>query len=195
MLVEVELKFRVAEMEELARQLSSLATEPEVLKEERDLYFAHPVRDFSQTDEALRLRRSGMHNYITYKGPKIDTVSKTRYELDLPLLDGEDVFKQWCDLLEKLGFRPVAEVIKQRRKIWTQWEGWRVEISLDQVENVGQYVEFEIVCDEERVSQARDALLRLAESLQLTHSERRSYLELLLAERSPTHPPTTNVQG
>ncbi len=193
MLVEVELKFSVADMDELAGRLSSLATEPEVSKEERDLYFAHPARDFSQTDEALRLRRSGVRNYITYKGPKIDTVSKTRYELDLPLLDGEDVFHQWCELLEKLGFRPVAEVIKRRRKMWTEWEGWRVEISLDQVENVGQYVEFEVVCEQSRVPQARDALFRLAESLRLTHSERRSYLELLLAQRPPTRPPGTNV--
>lgn len=195
MLVEVELKFPVADIDELARRLSSLATEREISKEERDLYFAHPARDFSQTDEALRLRRSGVCNSITYKGPKIDAVSKTRYELDLPLLDGEDVFHQWCELLEKLGFRPVAEVIKRRRKIWTEWEGWRIEISLDQVENVGQYVEFEIVCEQERVSQARDALFRLAESLHLTHSERRSYLELLLAQLPPTRPPATNVPG
>ncbi|MGQ9505600.1 MAG: class IV adenylate cyclase [Thermogutta sp.] len=184
MLVEVELKFRVENLEQLAHLIGNLPVEREVCREERDLYFSHPVRDFSRTDEALRLRRMGVRNFITYKGPKIDTVSKTRYEIDLPLPEGEDVFYHWCELLEKLGFKPVAEVVKKRRKIWTQWEGWRVEISLDQVENVGQYVEFEIMCQADQVSEARDALFRLAKSVHLTNSERRSYLELLLARKS-----------
>jgi len=183
MLVEVELKFPVADMEQIVQQIAGLSPEPEVWREERDLYFGHPVRDFSQTDEALRLRRTGIHNFVTYKGPKIDSVSKSRYELDLPLPEGEDVFIHWCELLERLGFRPVAEVVKRRRKTWLLWEGWRVEISLDEVENVGQYVEFEIVCEPDQVPRARDALFRLAKSFHLTNSERRSYLELLLARK------------
>jgi adenylate cyclase class 2 len=188
MLVEVELKFSVADMEQMVQQIASLSHEPEVWREERDLYFSHPVRDFSQTDEALRLRRTGIHNFITYKGPKIDSVSKSRYELDLPLPEGEDVFLNWRELLEKLGFRPVAEVVKRRRKTWLQWEHWRVEISLDEVENVGQYVEFEIVCEPNQVPQARDALFRLAKSVHLSNSERRSYLELLLARKGAAGP-------
>lgn len=183
MLVEVELKFSVANLEDISRQIAALSAEPEVWREERDLYFSHPVRDFSKTDEALRLRRVGIRNFITYKGPKIDTVSKSRYELDLPLPEGEDVFGHWCELLEKLSFKPVAEVVKRRRKTWLRWEEWRVEISLDEVENVGQYVEFEIVCEPDQVPRARDALFRLAKSVQLTDSERRSYLELLLARK------------
>jgi len=169
MLVEVELKFSVADMEQIAQQIAGLSPEPEVWREERDLYFGHPVRDFSQTDEALRLRRTGIHNFVTYKGPKIDSVSKSRYELDLPLPEGEDVFIHWCELLERLGFRPVAEVVKRRRKTWLLWEGWRVEI--------------EIVCEPDQVPRARDALFRLAKSFHLTNSERRSYLELLLARK------------
>jgi len=183
MAIEVELKFSVEDVDALAKRLSLIGIGTGVCQEERDLYFSHPVRDFARTDEALRLRRVGIRNRITYKGPKVDTVSKTRYELDLPLPDGEGVFNQWCALLETLGFKPVAEVVKRRKKIWTDWEGWRVEISLDEVENVGQYVEFEIVCDTEQVPQARDALLRLAHSVQLTNSERRSYLELLLLRK------------
>jgi len=183
MAVEVELKYGVADLNDLEKRLSTMGIIPGVCQEERDLYFSHPVRDFAQTDEALRLRRIGIRNRITYKGPKLDTISKTRHELDLALPDGEGVFCQWCALLEALGFRPVAEVVKRRKKGWTEWEGWRVEISLDEVENVGHYVEFEIVCDTEQVPQARDALLRLAKAVELSNSERRSYLELLLLRK------------
>ena len=55
-----------------------------------DQYFAHPARDFAQTDEALRLRRVGKQNFITYKGSKIDATTKTRREIELPLAPGEE---------------------------------------------------------------------------------------------------------
>lgn len=181
--VEVEVKFPVAGLDDLRQRLSSLPIQQSENREERDLYFAHPARDFSKTDEALRLRRVADRNYITYKGPKLDPRSKTRYELDLPLPEGEDTFRQWCKLLEQLGFSPVAEVIKKREKSWLQWGQWNVEISLDDVQEVGTFVELEIICPAEQLPSARDAVLRLGQNLGLEQQERRSYLELLLVKR------------
>ena len=70
---------------------------------EVDRYFNHPARDFAETDEALRIRRIGPVNRITYKGPRVDTVTKTRQELELPLVEGEKSAADWITLLEKLG--------------------------------------------------------------------------------------------
>ena len=85
-------------------------------QEEIDVYFAHPARDFAQTDEALRLRRKGDANCITYKGPKIDATTKTRREIELPLAPGPESLASWTALLEAVGFRPAGEVRKSRRK-------------------------------------------------------------------------------
>src|SRR5207248_1410561 len=77
-----------------------------------DHYFNHPARDFGRTDEALRLRRVGEQNFITYKGPKIDAATKTRRELELPLPSGSDVGGRFSELLLTLGFVPVGTVSK-----------------------------------------------------------------------------------
>jgi adenylate cyclase class 2 len=180
---EVELKFLVVDLEALIGELSDRNVPVSSRQEEIDLYFAHPVKDFAQTDEAIRLRRRGDANYITYKGPKIDTTTKTRREIELPLGPGPDSFASWTALLEAIDFRPVAEVHKVRRKARIAWHGRDVEISLDEVHGVGTFVEFELVAEEDAVEAARNCIRSLAQSFNLIHGERRSYLELLLEGR------------
>jgi adenylate cyclase class 2 len=149
--------------------------------EQVDRYFGHPARDFAQTDEALRIRRIGEENRITYKGPKIDTATKTRRELELPLASGAQALEDFSTLLEALGFRRVAEVRKLRRVAVLHWKGCEVEAALDDVTQVGRFVELELSADEAGLDAARECLGSLAAKLGLEASERRSYLEMLLA--------------
>ena len=74
----------------------------------------------------------------------------------------------------------MAEVRKSRRKAAIAWQGRQVEASLDDVDGVGTFVEFELVVEESEVDAARACIQSLAQSLGLTQGERRSYLELLL---------------
>lgn len=180
---EVELKFPVIDAADLESKIEALEPERTMVREEFDVYFSHPARDFSQTDEALRMRRVGQRCSLTYKGPKIDTTSKTRREIDLSLPPGLRMFDEWAELLGALGFKPVAEVKKLRRKLWIKWQGLPVEISLDHVDELGRYVELETLTEEECVPAARAKLEELAAHLGLKNSERRSYLELLLEKR------------
>jgi adenylate cyclase class 2 len=177
---EVELKFGVPDLPAFCARLAGLGIAFSPPHDEADLYFAHPARDFARTDEALRLRRKGEANYITYKGPKIDAATKTRREIELPLGAGDDTFQSWKALLEAVGFRPVAEVRKSRRKAAVPWQGLTVEVSLDDVQGVGTFVEFELVVEEAELEAAKSCIILLAGSLGLTHGERRSYLEMLL---------------
>jgi len=78
---EVEQKFPVSDMPALQERLIALGATIGETQVEVDLYFGHPARDFSKTDEALRIRRIGAKNCITYKGPKIDITTKTRCEI------------------------------------------------------------------------------------------------------------------
>ena len=180
---EVELKFPVPDLPAFAETLASRAIPIAPAQEEIDVYFAHPSRDFARTDEALRLRRKGTANYITYKGPKIDATTKTRREIELPLAPGPAALASWTALLEAVGFRPAGEVRKSRRKAAIPWQGRPVEASLDDVEGVGTFVEFELVAEEDAVEAAKTCIQSLARSFGLTQGERRSYLELLLKEK------------
>lgn len=192
---EVELKFHVADVAALERRLEALAVRFEPAVEQVDRYFAHPCRDFAVTDEALRLRRVGDDVAITWKGPRIGAGAKTREELELGLTaaavaDGAEpgaiTIDRWTRLLEALGFRQVREVAKRRRPARVSWNSVEIEIALDAVAGLGDFVELEILAEPEGISQAVARLESLAVTLGCTTPERRSYLELLLGDERRT---------
>lgn len=180
---EVEQKFPVDDLAAIQRQLSAMGARVSEPQEEADLYYAHPARDFAVTDEALRIRRKGGAAFITYKGPKVDATTKTRREIELPLGAEPSSSGAWGVLLESLGFRPVAEVRKRRRKAMVSWQGRPIEMSLDELDQLGTFVELELVVLPEEVEAAKSHVASLAHALGLANSERRSYLELLLEKR------------
>ena len=143
-----------------------------------DTYYQHPCRDFSKTDEALRIRvrrfNGHFEAFLTYKGPKIDPRSKTREEIEVPIEDPD----AHARILESLGFREVLTVEKVREKYYVE-KG--ITLTLDEVEGLGKFVEIEAITDDkskvpELVEKLREILLELG----VTRFERRSYLELLL---------------
>ena len=181
--IEVEQKFAVDDHRELQQRLQQLGAQEIDRVEQVDRYFNHPSRDFAQTDEALRLRRVGEANFITYKGPKLDSATKTRREIELPLGAGGKYAAGYAELLTALGFRLSGEVHNARRIMHVNWQAKSVEIALDNVTGLGAFVELEISTDEREIEPAKAAIASLAGELKLDRNERRSYLELLLAKR------------
>lgn len=177
---EVEQKFPVEGFDAVRTRLEDLHARFAAGHEETDTYFNHPQRDFRETDEALRIRRRGQSNRVTYKGPKIDSTTKTRRELELDLPEGVETTAGWVELLETLGFRLVGRVHKRRRKFHVDWQDWTIEGTLDEIDGLGEFVELELVVDEGELDDARKAIGGLAARLGLFTSERRSYLQLLL---------------
>ena len=177
---EVEQKFQVPEVSDFEQSLSAMGASLEAPILQLDHYFAHPARDFSKTDEALRIRSTGNDNFVTYKGPKIDATTKTRRELELPIESGSGAAIRFAELLEALGFRPVAAGRKQRRCVVVPWRNQNVVVVLDNVENLADFAELEITTTESGIAHAKQAILSLAQELSLCEVERRSYLELVL---------------
>jgi adenylate cyclase, class 2 len=179
MIWEVEQKFPLLDSPAVRRRLVELGAAFKPAQRQVDEYFNHPARDFRQSDEAFRLRRSGAANAVTYKGPKVDRTTKTRQEIELPLPVGEPIVAQFHALFVALGFRAAGTVTKARETGTLEWNGQSVQIALDEVEQLGSFLELEIAADEAGVPAARAALQSLSERLGLCGSERRSYLELL----------------
>jgi adenylate cyclase class 2 len=183
-MVEVEQKFPVADFVALESRLRELGATADETRDEADHYFNAPDRDFARTDEALRIRRIGRSNYVTYKGPKRDQHTKTRTEVEVSLAQGDQAADDFVQLLTHLRYRPVAVVHKNRRSFHLKRDEFALEVTLDQVDRVGTFAELEIIATEEQLDAARATLLRTAHDLGLRTSERRSYLELLLEARS-----------
>ncbi|WP_048147974.1 class IV adenylate cyclase [Palaeococcus ferrophilus] len=143
-----------------------------------DTYYQHPCRDFAETDEALRIRVKRFNGhfeaFLTYKGPKIDERSKTRREIEVTIEDPD----KYEELLKALGFREVTTVRKVREKYFVR-KG--VVVALDEVEELGTFIEAETLVEEgQDVEGAVKELVELLKSLGVKRFERRSYLELLL---------------
>lgn len=180
-MLEIEVKYPVPEFKSVEGRLETWQVPLSEDRHDADAYFNAPHRDFAQTDEAFRVRRIGERNFITYKGPRIDWATKTRTEIEIPLGDGQMAADDCGRMFQALGFRPVAIVKKHRRVFEFTRGGFDLEVCLDEVDQLGRFVEVEIMAEESQLEAARGVLLRCATELGLVESERRSYLELLLA--------------
>jgi adenylate cyclase class 2 len=136
----------------------------------RDLYFNSPLRDFKESDEALRIRIKEEGARLTYKGPKLDKETKSRLELTVKIDSPEEMDK----ILRALGFVRSAEVTKRRTKYALD----EAVVAFDEVVGLGSFVEVEISGDEDWEMQGSKALALLGR-LGLGESIRSSYLELL----------------
>lgn len=186
---EIEVKYRRVDHRSLIAKLSDRGAieEPEVAHE--DTYLNHPSRDFRTTNEALRIRRIGNENRITYKGPKLGGATKKREEIELSLTEGDAAFAQLARLFQNLGFQPVATIRKRRHSFRLSSMGRDVEVTLDTADGLGEFVEIEtLATDESDLPAAEAAVLSLAASLGLTEVEPRSYLGMWLEHhRSASH--------
>jgi len=177
---EVEQKFAVQDKAAFSNQLDALGVQWHESVRQEDAYFNHPSRDFAETDEALRVRLDGDRAMFTYKGPRIDSITKTRQELELlvsnPGADGQSMQQ----FLSNLGFTYVHSVVKQRKKGTLSYQQQAIEVAFDEVEGLGSFVEFELVVPESELEQATAFLTQLTESLGLTDGITTGYLDMLL---------------
>lgn len=180
---EVEVKYRAVDHAALASRLTALGARAEATDTQEDVYFNHPSRDFAETHEAFRIRREGLANRITYKGPRHSGPTKTREEIEIAFTEGPDAAASLFQLLKNLGFRPVAQIRKARTPFRLQHAGHTVEIVLDQVEGLGTFAEVEtLAATKEDLPAAQNAVLEVAGELGLTESEPRSYLRMVLEQ-------------
>ena len=171
-----EVECKVATPHEPVRErLAALDADPIDTLQQVDTYYDAPHRRFSETDEALRVRREGETTRLTYKGPLVDACSKTRAEHETAVEDGEATAR----LLDALGFTPAATVEKERETF--RCRGYTV--ALDAVSGLGAFVEVEgKAANEEDIERVRDGARDLLAALGCGPASqiRTSYLGMLL---------------
>jgi adenylate cyclase class 2 len=182
-MIEVELKFPVDSIDEVRQRLVNLGATPNSILDQSDEYLNDPVRDFAKLDMALRIRSSDETYVLTFKGPNLDPIAKIRQEIELPLAD-ESVAEQMKGIFQGIVFYSVAKVVKRREDLSLIWQNENVHVCLDEVAEVGSFVELELVVeDDSKMLDAKQVLLGLAEAVGLTGAIRMSYLGMLLKNR------------
>ena len=175
---EIELKVR-ADHGPVRERLGELGADPLDTVTQVDTYYDHPDRNFARTDEALRIRREEPADddpvtRLTYKGPLVESASKTREEIETRVGDGDAMDAA----LRGLGFDPVPPVRKER-------ERFRLEeytVTLDTVAGAGTFVEVEREGSEDEIEAVREGARAVLRDLGLdpTDHVRTSYLELVV---------------
>ena len=181
---EVELKYPVNSHDGIRQQLLAMESTQTGSSQHCDEYFNQTLLDFAGNDIALRIRSAEDSHTLTYKGPNLDSRAKIREEIEIKLnTNDKDKFR---GMLLGMGFHSVRQVRKQRDSIAVRWQDEDVEICLDTIEGIGQFIELELVVEsKEQVGSAKAILESLAKTLAITSEPTTvSYLEMLLEKEA-----------
>ncbi len=136
--VEIEIQVRVENVQPL---VELLAKEGELVLDDhqKDEYYTPVHRDYfatKPTDEWLRVRESGA-NSITYKNWHHDKDGKSNHcdEYETTVGDVEQV----RNIFKVLDIKPIITVDKHRRS----WNHGEYEVSIDEIAELGSFVEVE----------------------------------------------------
>ena len=186
-MIEVEIKLPLRRQEKteetgrIAEVLCSMGFRKAARFRQRDTYFDNEAGEIRGGGKALRIRETEdlMKGIVTaelnFKGPRMDQVSMTRQELETEVGQAETGRR----ILAALGFSPVLpEVVKER----TEYCREEITAALDRVEGLGDFLELEILADEE--TENGKVLQKLEELLgelgyQMGDTVTRSYLSML----------------
>lgn len=186
-MIEVEIKLplrrqdNTEEAGRIAEVLCGMGFRKTARFRQRDTYFDNAAGEIRGGGKALRIRETEdlMKGVVTaelnFKGPRMDQVSMTRQELETEVGQAETGRR----ILAALGFSPVLpEVVKER----TEYRLEEITAALDRVEGLGDFLELEILADEE--TESGKVLQKLEELLgelgyQMGDTVTRSYLSML----------------
>jgi adenylate cyclase class 2 len=174
--LEIEQKFRVADLVSLCRRIEQMQFQKKRLESHIDVYLRHPARDFAVSGEAFRLRQIDDELFVTYKGKRHDAEIKIRPEIELPV--GGNV-EQWIELFSNLGFS-IADEVRKKREVFSAEEYPNLVLVVDRVQQLGDFVEIEVLANEADKESAVSQILAVAKRLELSQAEPRSYLRQIL---------------
>lgn len=167
---EIQIKLPINNLGKIRKKLEDLKIEKSETKWQQDTYFEAPGWKLPKTDELMRIRQEGEKYILAYKGPsrgkEIRTKPKIEFQIDPDLKD----------VLEKIGYKKALQINKQREKYLFE----KIEIVLDKVENLGEFMELrtENPKDERKID---DLIKKLG--LDSKQATKKSYFELMLKKR------------
>ncbi|MFX1354207.1 MAG: class IV adenylate cyclase [Promethearchaeota archaeon] len=192
-MIEVEIKVAIPDPDLLRRKINVLNGKYILSLNHEDTYFNMPkgLRNFKETDEALRLRKSSEFSkinkdntyltkyFITYKGKKMDQITKTRKEIETEIKN----FDNMKNLLAHLGFREIFIVKKERELYEFEFKNNKIDVLIDFLPILNQnFLEAEIkVENENELKLTKEIIFDFLKQFGITENDsiRESYLELI----------------
>jgi adenylate cyclase class 2 len=182
--IEIELRVHLDEesFHTLKDEISRIAT-PTIKTIQVDEYFMPPHRDFVKPQypyEWLSIRSRGGVYILNYKHFHPENVSVTDYcdEYEVQTKDGESLRA----IFLALGFSTLVTVEKHREVYVYDSE---FEVAFDNVQDLGWFIEIEVLGSIKSVTEARERLVSFANrfGIDASKNDNRGYPYLLMAKR------------
>lgn len=176
---EIEVKARLRSFSQTKATLEKLGCvfSPEIIQ--KDTNYINKESTFPKITpgcQALRIREEGDRIILTFKESVNNELDKIEREVEI------SDKKQMEDIVRFIGFLPSVTFTKKRIK--TTYKG--MEVCLDSVENLGDFIEIEKLTDEDNGQKVQEELMQILEELGISRGDRvfKGYDTLLASERT-----------
>jgi len=149
--IEIESKFFCREKEKLYEIMKQYEMQKEEKIEEIDEYFTDMDCEYIRNRTCLRIRKTNNQQIeLTFKGKSNilgNTYAKKESNIQFPISEYEDM----VHLLNALGYYRYVTVNKNRTVYTKKQENCIFNVMIDEVKDIGQFIEIEILCEHEEV--------------------------------------------
>ena len=178
---EIEVKFPLKNQQAVAAFLNQHAQQIASDKSQKDTYFTPPHKDFLAVDypyEWLRLRKTEKDTILNYKHFYPENVKTIDYCDEFETLVDHTVIH---NIFNQLQFKELVTVEKTR----STWMFKDVEIAIDEVNELGSFIELEITTHFDDLKEAKNYLYALVQEIgaDIGEEDYRGYPFLLLEKK------------
>jgi predicted adenylyl cyclase CyaB len=147
--VETEEKYYCINPKKLIEKIKEYDFEELDTKTESDEYFTDIESEFIRNRTCLRVRKTNNEKMeVTFKGKSTSLLGQY-CKLENNISSKIDEYNNFVSLFTSLGFYSYVEVVKERHT-FTKTEGdYRYSIMIDKLPNIGGFVEFEIISEQD----------------------------------------------
>ncbi len=172
---EIELKFKVENLEGIISQLESFGCKIGTPIFQNDRIFVEDLNNVESKEGSVWLRLRKLNDKIELNYKKQGAIKAESQEIEFEVSS----YEKANDLLTALGFKPWVQVNKVRR--YTKYKD--CNICIDQVERLGNFVELELLIEEQDDINYEEKLFTIASELNIDLSYRIfSHYDTMMAE-------------
>ena len=172
---EIELKFKVDNLDVLINKLKEEQCEISAVKMQNDTIYVQNLDDTESKEGSvwLRVRKENDKIELNYKKQSKKKMESEEIEFEVSSYELANQF------LKALGYLPWVEVNKKRR--YSKYKEYN--ICIDEVERLGSFIELEILVDKDNKEDYELALLEVAKKLGINPDKRiNSHYDTMISE-------------
>lgn len=172
---EIELKFKVDNLDVLINKLKEEQCEISAVKMQNDTIYVQNLDDTESKEGSvwLRVRKENDKIELNYKKQSKKKMESEEIEFEVSSYELANQF------LKALGYLPWVEVNKKRR--YSKYKEYN--ICIDEVERLGSFIELEILVDKDNKENYELALLEVAKKLGINPDKRiNSHYDTMISE-------------